>query len=879
MVPPRAYSGFVGNSFQFDGVDDRIDVGGGATIAGPRTVETWVFPNVNTGLGLPILTGGVTDVGDFFGIAGTANGFGQHRLYIDHWNSPGYVSTVAVTPNQWNHVAFSYDETKVTFYVNGIAAGSVIGSLYDYEIDTYTIGGNTIGGTTTKESFSGQLDEVSLYRRALSAAEINRIFAAGPAGKEIGALFDAAEPLDLRGPSVVPGLALSNPNGAGLVGSYVNGSRRNDDVLDWRSTFTIAGTRIDSSVDFRTNSWGVRGDVGVVFGSDSNWDDFSVQWDGEITIPVDGTYLYTRSDDGSRMWIDVNGDGNFQSNSSEFLNNNWGQGQSTTTSDPSLPLNAGTYKVRIQYEEGGGDNTMQLLWSFAPPQSGRVMFSGVGQQHVFRVDFDELTFYRLRLDDSSGNLANGAHRMTLFNEFGQHLLTTTDGMFKVQGPARPGIHYLVVEAIAANGLGEFELKGQAFGQLNKQRDVPLYYFDFTGATTHYGENVAQPFPNRQQIPFIIGSAQAQYGGYGIDVTESLPDNGREHISFGLGLFPDVCCGLGYGSFGTRSRTGSSLFDDDGSTWTKLADSWEAMAIVNHEIGHQSPHIRHPLDFMGISYRSVGDVAAIGMVFAGTGNLLESEIGVYRHRNVDDLAHQSGRMVIESDDSGSLAKAQDLDVLLAEMTTDNDVRNNRVTVFGEISERSDADYFRFTASAGQEISFDIDATEFQEYADTTLVILDRSGNEIARNEAARDRESGIDSADPYLVHQFATAGTYYVKVTSVGDTTGRYRFKWTPEEAYHSAGPRVIAAWPNGGDTSPTTRQLTLWFNGQIDPQTIADNIEVRGGVTGVRSGSAVFDPLDASLIWTADAPAFSGYLHGHAPRRGNGHQGLSRQFA
>src|SRR5262245_14807410 len=178
-------AGRVGQAFSSDGNNDLIDVGGSRLISGARTVEAWVRPADNTGYGLPILTGGASGSGDFFGIAGTDGTapVGQYELYVDHWGVTGYDSNLAVTPGEWSHVAMTYDGTTVRFYVNGVAGSAVTGNLYDYDINTYDVGGNRIGGTTTTASMNGLLDEVTLYGRALSASEIKSIYDAGVDGK------------------------------------------------------------------------------------------------------------------------------------------------------------------------------------------------------------------------------------------------------------------------------------------------------------------------------------------------------------------------------------------------------------------------------------------------------------------------------------------------------------------------------------------------------------------------------------------------------------------------------------------------------------------------------------------------------------------------
>ena len=148
---------------------------------------------------------------------------------------------------------------------------------------------------------------------------------------------------------------------AGLTGSYVNQSLRfYAPQDDWRTTQTIAGTRVDADIDFVGTSWGRRSTVGLTFGSDANWENFSVQWDGFIKVDQP-TRVWTFSDDGSRMWIDLNGDNAFNSTFPEVVSNNWGSGQIAQNGVASTLLNPGLYRIRIQYEEFDGANIMQVV--------------------------------------------------------------------------------------------------------------------------------------------------------------------------------------------------------------------------------------------------------------------------------------------------------------------------------------------------------------------------------------------------------------------------------------------------------------------------------------------------------------------------------------
>jgi hypothetical protein len=81
-------------------------------------------------------------------------------------NAPG---TGLVPLNTWTHLAGTYDGSTLKLYANGVLMGSkaVTGSLAA-TTNPLRIGGNTIW----REFFHGQIDEVRLYNRALSAGEI-----------------------------------------------------------------------------------------------------------------------------------------------------------------------------------------------------------------------------------------------------------------------------------------------------------------------------------------------------------------------------------------------------------------------------------------------------------------------------------------------------------------------------------------------------------------------------------------------------------------------------------------------------------------------------------------------------------------------------------
>ncbi len=100
------------------------------------------------------------------------NGGGSNKL--DFWYSgtpTDHFSNTALALNRWYHIAIVNTAGSATFYLNGVADGTVAA--------VPSFNANTMGGDTSNETFYGKIDEVRLYSRALSAAQINALYKSG----------------------------------------------------------------------------------------------------------------------------------------------------------------------------------------------------------------------------------------------------------------------------------------------------------------------------------------------------------------------------------------------------------------------------------------------------------------------------------------------------------------------------------------------------------------------------------------------------------------------------------------------------------------------------------------------------------------------------
>jgi hypothetical protein len=187
----RVTGGKFGRALRFDGVNDWVTVADVTAskldLSTGMTLEAWVNPTS--------MSGWETVLMKERGITG--EGLLSYALYA-HDGEPlalgravpaGYVrlnntlttrdqaarGTTRLTLNTWTHLATTYDGTTQRFYVNGVLVGTnnpiVSGST---NVITQSNGALRIGGnaSSTGEFFKGLIDEVRIYNRALTAAEI-----------------------------------------------------------------------------------------------------------------------------------------------------------------------------------------------------------------------------------------------------------------------------------------------------------------------------------------------------------------------------------------------------------------------------------------------------------------------------------------------------------------------------------------------------------------------------------------------------------------------------------------------------------------------------------------------------------------------------------
>ena len=165
----RTESGRFGNALSFDGVDDWVTIEHGSSLelAGAMTVEAWVFPTASSNWSTIVAKESTGDLAFALYASGTA-----HRPAA-RFGLNGQTDVQGESPlplNTWTHLAATYDGSFVRLYVNGSETDTqALSGGITASSNPLRIGGNSVW---LDESFEGRIDEVRIYDRQLTLAEI-----------------------------------------------------------------------------------------------------------------------------------------------------------------------------------------------------------------------------------------------------------------------------------------------------------------------------------------------------------------------------------------------------------------------------------------------------------------------------------------------------------------------------------------------------------------------------------------------------------------------------------------------------------------------------------------------------------------------------------
>ena len=168
--PTRNAGGRFGGALSFDGINDWVTVpdADSLDLTSGMTLEAWVRPTAIGSNWRSVLL--KEQPGDLIYALYAGDGAGRAATHIFTTADRGLSGTTATPLNAWTHLAATYDGATQRIYVNGVQAASraQTGAIR-VSTGALRIGGNNIW---SNEWFAGLIDELRVYNRALSAAEV-----------------------------------------------------------------------------------------------------------------------------------------------------------------------------------------------------------------------------------------------------------------------------------------------------------------------------------------------------------------------------------------------------------------------------------------------------------------------------------------------------------------------------------------------------------------------------------------------------------------------------------------------------------------------------------------------------------------------------------
>ena len=161
----------------FNGSDDSVPTSYSNLPIGnsARSVFAWIYFTGSTSTNNYVI--------DSYGHNGTSAGVSalwiSNGVLYFRGDSPDWATTLAVTPNAWHFVGYTYSGNNMTVYYDGrsqttsLAINTVMSMTY---LNNAAIGEDSPWGGGY---FSGLIDDVRIYNRALSVGEISAMYAGG----------------------------------------------------------------------------------------------------------------------------------------------------------------------------------------------------------------------------------------------------------------------------------------------------------------------------------------------------------------------------------------------------------------------------------------------------------------------------------------------------------------------------------------------------------------------------------------------------------------------------------------------------------------------------------------------------------------------------
>ncbi len=176
------------------------------------------------------------------------------------------IGTRTINDGLWHHVVAIYTGNTMALYVDGFADGTLAAATGSFTLNQATFG--NLSRTTNTNFWAGSLDDVRIYPRALTTAEVQALYRESLAGYPEALLYWRPSPLVLKSAGLINSSVAHAP-GAFTVAGAAAGRGATRRLQAGTGSFALAGNASSTtrgSVDyFLPRAW------------------FGIWWDGQWT--------------------------------------------------------------------------------------------------------------------------------------------------------------------------------------------------------------------------------------------------------------------------------------------------------------------------------------------------------------------------------------------------------------------------------------------------------------------------------------------------------------------------------------------------------------------------------------------------------------------
>jgi GH25 family lysozyme M1 (1,4-beta-N-acetylmuramidase) len=174
-------NGECGFGFHFDGVSTYLTPATNTTLAPNWTLCLWVNRQNAPATSAAIM-------GDTTYAVKLEQFNAARKIGLTHSGVADYYFNCVLPQNAWTHLAIVNSGSAIQVYSNGVFvtsqlfSNSVVVTPPSFPLPRACIGGDLLANGNLTDPMLGRLDEIQIFSRALSAAEISTIYGAGSAG-------------------------------------------------------------------------------------------------------------------------------------------------------------------------------------------------------------------------------------------------------------------------------------------------------------------------------------------------------------------------------------------------------------------------------------------------------------------------------------------------------------------------------------------------------------------------------------------------------------------------------------------------------------------------------------------------------------------------